>query len=86
MGGNPGYARHAHVVAGSVRITNGEGQRVDRTAQRILEVARSVLSLAFICIPFIPVVNRIPRWIPIYRLIWLEHYAAGDSGGTGTSS
>jgi hypothetical protein len=33
-----------------------------------------VLSLAFICIPFIPVVNRIPRWIPIYKLIWREHY------------
>jgi hypothetical protein len=35
-----------------------------------------LLSLAFICIPFIPVVNRIPRWIPIYRLIWREHYRA----------
>jgi hypothetical protein len=33
-----------------------------------------VLSLAFICIPFIPIVNRLPRWIPIYRLIWREHY------------
>ncbi len=36
----------------------------------------AVLSLAFICIPFVPVVNRIPRWIPIYRLIWKEHYRA----------
>jgi hypothetical protein len=35
----------------------------------------ALLSLAFICIPFIPVVNRIPRWIPIYKLIWKEHYA-----------
>jgi hypothetical protein len=35
-----------------------------------------LLSLAFICIPFIPLVNRIPRWIPIYRLIWREHYRA----------
>jgi hypothetical protein len=33
-----------------------------------------VLSLAFICIPFIPIVNRLPRWIPIYKLIWREHY------------
>ncbi len=33
-----------------------------------------VLSLAFISIPFIPVINRIPRWIPIYKLIWREHY------------
>jgi hypothetical protein len=35
-----------------------------------------VLSLAFICIPFIPGINRIPRWIPIYKLIWRDHYRA----------
>jgi len=35
-----------------------------------------LLSFAFICIPFIPVINRIPRWIPVYRLIWREHYRA----------
>ena len=34
----------------------------------------AALSLLFICIPFLPVVNRVPRWIPIYRLIWREHY------------
>jgi hypothetical protein len=34
----------------------------------------AVLSLLFICIPFLPVINRIPRWIPIYKLIWREHY------------
>jgi hypothetical protein len=33
-----------------------------------------VLSLLFISIPFLPIINRIPRWIPIYRLIWREHY------------
>jgi hypothetical protein len=33
-----------------------------------------LLSLAFICIPFIPVINQIPRRIPIYKLIWREHY------------
>ena len=38
----------------------------------------ALLSLAFICIPFIPVINRIPRWIPIYQLIWREHYALGE--------
>jgi hypothetical protein len=36
----------------------------------------AVLSLAFICVPFIPVVNRIPRWIPLHRAIWREHYRA----------
>jgi hypothetical protein len=34
----------------------------------------AVLSLLFIAIPFLPVINRIPRWIPIYKLIWREHY------------
>jgi hypothetical protein len=33
-----------------------------------------VLSLGFICVPFIPILNRLPRWIPIYKLIWREHY------------
>jgi hypothetical protein len=33
-----------------------------------------VLSLAFICIPFLPIINKIPRWIPIYKLIWKEYY------------
>jgi hypothetical protein len=34
----------------------------------------ALLSLAFICIPIIPGVRDLPRWIPIYRLIWREHY------------
>ena len=38
----------------------------------------AVLSLAFICIPFLPIVNRIPRWVPIYKLIWREHYATAS--------
>ncbi len=33
-----------------------------------------LLSLAFICIPFIPGINVLPRKIPIYKLIWKEHY------------
>jgi len=33
-----------------------------------------LLSLAFICIPFIPGINSLPRKIPIYKLIWKEHY------------
>jgi hypothetical protein len=35
-----------------------------------------VLSLAFILVPFIPGIRDIPRWIPIYRLIWRDHYRA----------
>jgi hypothetical protein len=33
-----------------------------------------VLSLALILVPFIPGVRDIPRWIPIYKLIWRQHY------------
>ena len=33
-----------------------------------------VLSLLFICVPYLPIINRIPRWIPIYRQIWRYHY------------
>jgi hypothetical protein len=35
-----------------------------------------VLSLAFVLLPFIPGVRDIPRRIPIYKLIWRDHYAA----------
>ncbi|HEY2650495.1 MAG TPA: hypothetical protein VGI50_01150 [Solirubrobacteraceae bacterium] len=33
-----------------------------------------VLSLALILVPFIPGVRDLPRWIPLYRLIWRDHY------------
>jgi hypothetical protein len=36
-----------------------------------------VLSLAFVLVPFIPGVRSLPRHIPIYKLIWREHYRAG---------
>ena len=39
-----------------------------------------VLSLAFIFVPLIPGVRDIPRWIPIYRLIWRDHYRATARG------
>lgn len=34
----------------------------------------AVLSLAFVLVPFIPGVRDIPRLVPVYRLIWREHY------------
>jgi hypothetical protein len=33
-----------------------------------------VLSLAFVLIPLLPGIRDIPRWIPIYKLIWRDHY------------
>lgn len=33
-----------------------------------------VLSLALVLIPFIPGLRDLPRWIPIHKRIWREHY------------
>jgi hypothetical protein len=51
--------------------------KASENADILVMLVMGVLSLAFILIPFVPVVNRLPRWIPIYRLIWREHYRAG---------
>ena len=48
-------------------------------ADALVMLVMTVLSLAFILIPFIPGVRGIPRRIPIYRLIWREHYRAQRS-------
>jgi hypothetical protein len=34
----------------------------------------ALLSVVFVCIPLIPGIRDLPRRIPIYRLIWREHY------------
>jgi hypothetical protein len=39
-----------------------------------------VMSLALVLIPFIPGVRDIPRWIPLYRLIWRRHYRSTPAG------
>lgn len=43
-------------------------------ADALVWALMALLSLAFVCIPFIPGVRDIPRRIPLYRLIWREHY------------
>jgi hypothetical protein len=48
-------------------------------ADILVMMLMGVLSLAFICIPLIPGIRSIPRRIPIYRLIWKEHYRAQRS-------
>jgi hypothetical protein len=40
----------------------------------------AVLSLLFVFVPFIPGLRSIPRYIPVYRLIWREHYRESSSG------
>ena len=48
--------------------------KASENADILVMMVMGVLSLAFICIPFIPGVNILPRRIPIYKLIWREHY------------
>src|SRR5260370_34343826 len=36
----------------------------------------ALLTLAFILLPFIPGLRSIPRLVPVYRLIWRDHYRA----------
>ncbi len=43
-------------------------------ADILVMTVMGVLSLALLLIPFIPGLRDIPRWIPLYRLIWRDHY------------
>jgi hypothetical protein len=43
-------------------------------ADALIFVLMGVLSLAFICIPFIPGLRTLPRHLRVYRLIWRDHY------------
>ena len=49
-------------------------------ADLLVMTVMGALSVLFILIPFLPLVRDIPRWVPMHRLIWREHYreAAGD--------
>jgi hypothetical protein len=43
-------------------------------ADLLVMIVMGVLSLLFICVPFLPGVRDLPRKVPLYRLIWKEHY------------
>jgi hypothetical protein len=45
----------------------------------------AVLSLAFVCVPFIPGVRSIPLYVPIYRLIWRDYYRRSEAPSAATS-
>lgn len=45
-----------------------------QNADALVWAVMAVLSLAFICAPFIPGVRDVPRWIPLHRLIWRAYY------------
>jgi hypothetical protein len=39
----------------------------------------AILSLALVCIPFIPGVRSIPRLVPVHRLIWRDYYRHAET-------
>ena len=45
-------------------------------ADILVMAVMGVLSLAFILIPLLPGIRDIPRKIPVYKLIWRDHYRA----------
>jgi hypothetical protein len=45
-----------------------------QNADLLVMLMMGVLSLGLLLVPFIPGVRDVPRWIPIYKLIWREHY------------
>jgi hypothetical protein len=47
----------------------------------------TVIFLILFFVPFIPILNRLPNWIGIYRLLWRDWYSNAKKGdGSGLSS
>ena len=40
----------------------------------LVVVVMTLLSVGLLLVPFIPGVRDIPRWIPVHKLIWRQHY------------
>ncbi len=53
-------------------------------ADILVMAVMGALTLAFILIPLIPGVRDLPRRIPIYKLIWREHYRTQRAEGLST--
>jgi hypothetical protein len=47
-------------------------------ADLLVMIVMGVLSLLLVCVPFLPGIRDLPRRIPIYRLIWREHYSRSE--------
>jgi hypothetical protein len=43
-------------------------------ADLLVVLTMGLLTTLLLLVPFIPGLRDIPRWVPIYRLIWREHY------------
>jgi hypothetical protein len=48
-------------------------------ADALIFALMGVLSLAFVCIPFIPGLRTLPRRLGVYRAIWRDHYREVES-------
>ncbi|MGD0168004.1 MAG: hypothetical protein ABSC51_12085 [Gaiellaceae bacterium] len=40
----------------------------------------AILSLALVCVPFLPVIRGLPRRLGVYRLIWRDYYRRVEQG------
>jgi hypothetical protein len=48
-------------------------------ADALIFALMGALSLAFVCIPFIPGLRTLPRHLGVYRVIWRDHYREVES-------
>jgi hypothetical protein len=48
--------------------------KASENADILVMLVMGLLSLAFVCVPFLPGIRSLPRIIPVYRVIWREHY------------
>ncbi|MEJ2357100.1 MAG: hypothetical protein P8Y13_03330 [Deinococcales bacterium] len=46
---------------------------------QVVLIVLVALVLLPLFLPFVPVLNRIPRWIPLYRWIWRSWYARDEA-------
>ena len=63
-----GVALALHVLVPGAAVLD-----LGRTPTRRSGGSWRILSAAFVLIPFIPGVRSIPKWIPIYKLIWRDY-------------
>ena len=70
--------RRLIVVAGGLAFAAGLGITALASGFAWLLVGfivMTVLTIALACVPLIPGLRDIPRWLPIHRLIWRNYYA-----------
>ncbi len=48
--------------------------KTSSNADALIWAIMAILTLALVLVPFIPGIRSIPRWVPVYRLIWRDYY------------